>query len=108
MKNKRNHTTHNPSQPHNKNSSNTWHKLIAYCFINNVHLTKFNKNRNKLHRPYGIPEVMVIFLYIWYLSYIVKGCRMCRSDKVSLWYVALLINTKFRFFILEQTIVKRI
>ena len=30
-----------------------------------------------------------------------KGCRMGRSDKVSLWYVALLINTKFRFFILE-------
>ena len=31
----------------------------------------------------------------------VKGCRMGRSDKVSLWYVALLINTTFRFFILE-------
>ena len=26
------------------------------------------------------------------------GCRMGRSDKVSLWYVALLINTRFRFF----------
>ena len=26
---------------------------------------------------------------------------MGRSDKVSLWYVALLINTRFRFFILE-------
>ena len=26
-----------------------------------------------------------------------KGCRMGRSDKVSLWYVALLINTRFRF-----------
>ena len=31
----------------------------------------------------------------------VKGCRMGRSDKVSLWYVALLIDTRFRFFILE-------
>ena len=31
----------------------------------------------------------------------IKGCRMGRSDKVSLWYVALLINTRFRFFILE-------
>ena len=31
----------------------------------------------------------------------VKGCRMGRSDKVSLWYVALLINTRFCFFILE-------
>ena len=30
---------------------------------------------------------------------IIKGCRMGRSDKVSLWYVALLINTRFRFFI---------
>ena len=31
----------------------------------------------------------------------VKGCRMGRSDKVSLWYVALLINTRFRFLMLE-------
>ena len=30
-----------------------------------------------------------------------KGSRMRRSDKVTLWYVALLINTRFRFFILE-------
>ena len=38
----------------------------------------------------------------------VKGCPMGRSDKVSLWYVALLINTRFRLFISEQAIVKRI
>ena len=31
----------------------------------------------------------------------IKGCRMGRSDEVSLWYVSLLINTRFRFFILE-------
>ena len=31
----------------------------------------------------------------------IKGCQMGRSDKVSLWYVSLLINTTFRFFILE-------
>ena len=31
---------------------------------------------------------------------------MGRSGTVSLWYVALLINTRFRFFILEQAIVK--
>ena len=37
-----------------------------------------------------------------------KGCRMGRSDKASLWYVVLLINTRFRFYILEQAIVKRI
>ena len=30
-----------------------------------------------------------------------KGSRMGQSDKVSLWCVALLINTRFRFFILE-------
>ena len=32
---------------------------------------------------------------------IINGCRMGRSDKVSLWYVPLLINTRFRIFILE-------
>ena len=39
-----------------------------------------------------------------------NGGRMGRSDKVSLWCVALLINTRFRFFfILEWAIiVKRI
>ena len=37
-----------------------------------------------------------------------KGCRMGRSDKVSLWYVSLLINLDFAFFILEYAIVKRI
>ena len=35
------------------------------------------------------------------LNHDFKGCRMGRSVKVSLWYVALLINTRFRFFILE-------
>ena len=38
----------------------------------------------------------------------IKGCRMGHSDKVSLWYVSLLINTRFRFFILKYAIVKRI
>ena len=33
-------------------------------------------------------------------SHAFKGCRMGSSDKVSLWYVVLLINTRFRFFIL--------
>ena len=33
--------------------------------------------------------------------FMLKGGRMDRSDKVSLWCVALLINTRFRFFILE-------
>ena len=33
------------------------------------------------------------------MSCVLKGSRMGRSDKVFLWYVALLINTRFRFFI---------
>ena len=33
---------------------------------------------------------------------------MGSSDKVSLWYVPLLINTRFCFFILEKAIIKRI
>ena len=31
-----------------------------------------------------------------------KGCRMGRSDKVSFWYVALAINTRFRFFLILE------
>ena len=31
----------------------------------------------------------------------IKGCRMGRSDKVSLWYMVLLFNTTFCVFILE-------
>ena len=38
----------------------------------------------------------------------IKGGRMGRSDKVSLWWcVSLLINTRFRLFILEYAFVKR-
>ena len=44
---------------------------------------------------YQLKNVSVLFnLYI-------KGGRMGRSDTVSLWYVSLLINTRFRFFTLE-------
>ena len=35
------------------------------------------------------------------LLVIFKGGRMGRSDTVSLWCVSLLINTRFRIFILE-------
>ena len=31
----------------------------------------------------------------------IKGGLVGRSDTVSLWYVSLLINTRFRFFTLE-------
>ena len=34
-------------------------------------------------------------------SPLIKGCWMGRSDKVSFWYAALLINARFRFLILE-------
>ena len=50
----------------------------------------------------------IFFLFLCFSENIFKGCRMGRSDKVSLWYVSLLINTRFRFFILEKAIVKRI
>ena len=33
---------------------------------------------------------------------VIKGCRMGRSDKVSLWCVALLINTSFHFFLILE------
>ena len=39
---------------------------------------------------------------------LLKGSQMGHSVKVSLWCVTLLINTRFRFFILEQAIVKLI
>ena len=32
-----------------------------------------------------------------------KGCRMGRSDMVSLWYAALLISTRFRFFYFSKS-----
>ena len=43
----------------------------------------------------------VLFFFSFPTARDFKGCRMGRSDKVSLWCVALLINTRFRFFILE-------
>ena len=39
-------------------------------------------------------------------SDIVKGSRMGHSVKVSLWCVTLLINTRFRLFILEKAILQ--
>ena len=32
------------------------------------------------------------------MTILVKDCLMGRSDKVYLWYVSLLINTRFPFF----------
>ena len=51
-------------------------------------------------------ENVTVVRGMWLFSWIgrdvdIKGGRMGRSDKVSLWCVSLLINTRFRFFILE-------
>ena len=47
----------------------------------------------------------IILSLMWsegqFYGYLIKGGRMGRSNKVSLWCVSLLINTRFRFFILE-------
>ena len=55
-----------------------------------------------------IGSIMLIFIFFFSVGNFemlkklvdvlhLKGCRMGRSDKVSLWYVSLLINTRFRF-----------
>ena len=71
----------------------------------NMSSLQFGLNRILDHVCYCHPWVVLSLsaAIFWF-----KGCRMGRSDKVSLWYVALLINTKFLFFILESAIVKRI
>ena len=51
----------------------------------------------------GIKEKVVLFWSscksFWMpLWNVFKGCRMGRSDQVSLWCVSLLISTRFRFF----------
>ena len=72
------------------------------------------------YRELGIPNLMRTWSMYWFLSKMIykflelfflkllfvkigflKGVRMGRSDTVSLWCVSLLINTRFRFFILE-------
>ena len=70
------------------------------------HEVSARKNNNQLRynkKCWGarIPPPPPALLGLRTLYYAVKGCRMGRSDKVSLWYVALLINTRFPFFILE-------
>ena len=48
----------------------------------------------------GTAHIMLEFdLCLKYASCHFKGCRMGLSDKVSLWYVSLLINTRFYIFI---------
>ena len=45
--------------------------------------------------------IYIRFVELPLINWPFKGGRMGRSDKVSLWCVALLINTRFSFFILE-------
>ena len=49
----------------------------------------------QLERSYGCMHYVSVSVSVF------KGCQMGRSDTVSLWCVSLLINTRFRFFILE-------
>ena len=67
------------------------------CFIVNL-------IQNETYCAVDIMEFVVTYDFISENSVgnnSVKGCRMGRSDKVSLWFVSSLINTRFGFFILE-------
>ena len=46
-------------------------------------------------------DQFIFILDVILMSQVIKGSRMGHSVKVSLWCVTLLINTRFRFFILE-------
>ena len=50
---------------------------------------------------YSNVDGCISLMYKINLNQITEGFRMGRSDKISLWYVSFLINTRFRFFILE-------
>ena len=63
-----------------------------------VWMYRFNLISKHVYQMLGHFQKMYI---IFNLILLFKGCGMGRSDKVSLWYVALLIDTRFRFFILE-------
>ena len=70
--------------------------LLTNIYIKNIKL-KYQIN-TYIITQWVVSQVFDIFFK---LHHVFKGCRMGQSDKVSLWYVALLINTRFRFFILE-------
>ena len=75
--------------------------FIPPCISNHT----FHKNKHTHPfadhvKSYGGIKVVWIWRISTWLK-LFKGCRMGRSDKVSLWYVALLINIRFRIFILE-------
>ena len=69
--------------------------IISFFFLEYAWLMNFGSIYNIfLHAQISLNDWNILVNNL-------KGCRMGRSDKVSLWYVALLINTRFRFFILE-------
>ena len=62
--------------------------VIALCAVSQP----FNRTITK----------MILHVSLQISCPLIKGCRMGHSDKVSLWYVSLLINTiDFAFFVLE-------
>ena len=65
---------------------NTWFSYIKHV-ATNVQLLK--------------QDQFIFILDVILMSQVIKGSRMGHSVKVSLWCVTLLINTRFRFFILE-------
>ena len=69
-----------------------YHLVIRFIVVPFFVFVVITSTNNIVHKWSG---------FKWYEVVCVKGCRMCRSDTVSLWYVLLLINTRFRFFILE-------
>ena len=78
-------------------------KCIILELIRHYHSRKFMNFASSLVNDLGVRVMVVQGWTECFLSQeqSFKGCRMGRSDKVSLWCMALLINTRFRFFILE-------
>ena len=80
--------------------------LIRVDDMYNVSLLSWMGNPDIFHsdpKIYDIENARCIVGLFWlvFRMQLFKGGRMGRSDTVSLWGVSLLINTRFRFFILE-------
>ena len=69
-----------------KNGIEIWSPIVMTCYTIEIDRSMIWTNYLMLKTSYSL---------------IIKGGRMGRSDTVSLWCVSLLINTRFRFFILE-------
>ena len=77
--------------------------ISVFVFFQNVicgYKLGYSLSCQEVKYSYDPYEYRVIMFVCWFVC-LFKGCRMGRSDKASLWYVTLLINTRFRFFILE-------